>query len=48
MKELEEMLKIAKESLEIQKKILDLTRATEKMFREIRVQVLDKLNDLPL
>lgn len=46
MEELKEIERIAKESLEVQKKVLDLTKGMHKLMREMRVLAVDKLGNL--
>lgn len=46
MEELKEIERIAKESLEVQKKVLELTEGMHKLLREIRRIAVDKLGNL--
>lgn len=46
MGELKEIKEIAKESLEVQKKVLDLTEGMHKLLRDIRRLAVDKLGSI--
>ena len=45
-KDIERLVKIAEESLKIQKEILDFTKGMHKLTREMNLRIIDKLANL--